>query len=270
MAQPPERCAGPPAVALVTGAGRGIGRGIALALAETGARIAVHYQASAEAAQAVANEISRRGGEAICVRADVADLASHPQLVESVLARWGCLDWLVNNAGIAPPQRADLLEADPASYDRVMAVNLRGPYFLTQRVARHLVTAAAADPPGRERRRGIVNIGSISAYTASVNRGEYCVSKAGVAMMTRLFAARLAAHGVAVFEVRPGIIATDMTAGVQEKYDRLIHDQGLLPVARWGTPDDVGQAVRAIVEGRFPYSTGTVLDVDGGFHLRRL
>ena len=163
--------------------------------------------------------------------------------------------------------RADLLEAGEESFDRLIAVNLKGPYFLTQLAARQMLRQA----PGSEGPRGrIVTISSISAYTASTNRGDYCVAKAGLAMMTKLFADRLAGEGINVYEIRPGIVATDMTGAVKEKYDRLILEQGVTPIRRWGTPEDVGRAVRAIAEDRFPFSTGAVFDVDGGFHLRRL
>jgi NAD(P)-dependent dehydrogenase (short-subunit alcohol dehydrogenase family) len=173
---------------------------------------------------------------------------------------------LVNNAGIAPPKRVDILEATEQSFDRVMEVNLKGPYFLTQLAANWMVRQKTDHP---ERSFRIVNISSISAYTSSTSRGEYCLSKAGVAMMTKLYADRLAEYGIGVFEIRPGIIATDMTSPVKEKYDKLISD-GLTPIKRWGQPEDVAKAIRAIAQGLFDFSTGQVLDVDGGFHLRRL
>jgi NAD(P)-dependent dehydrogenase (short-subunit alcohol dehydrogenase family) len=173
---------------------------------------------------------------------------------------------LVNNAGVAPRQRADILETTEASYDEVMAVNLKGPFFLTQRVARvmlDLLKAGAIEHPK------IINIGSMSAYTSSVNRAEYCLSKAGLGMMTALFADRLSEYGLNVYELRPGIIETDMTSVVQAKYDRLIAD-GLTPIRRRGQPDDVARAVVAIAQDQFPFSTGEVINIDGGFHLRRL
>jgi 3-oxoacyl-[acyl-carrier protein] reductase len=172
----------------------------------------------------------------------------------------------VNNAGMAPRQRADLLETTQASYDEVMTVNLRGPFFLTQQVARALVRLVQAGSIANPK---IINIGSLSAYTSSTNRAEYCLSKAGLTMLTRLFADRLAEYGILVYEVQAGIIATDMTAGVKEKYDALIAG-GLTPLARWGQPEDVARAVAAIAEGALPFSTGEVIHVDGGFHLRRL
>ncbi len=250
----------PPGVALVTGASRGIGRGIATALGRRGWRVVINYNRSADAAEEAAAAVRAGGGEALVVQADVAELADHERLIDATAGAFGRIDLLVNNAGVAPEQRVDLLEATPASYDRVMSINLRGPYFLTQRVARRMIEQGG----GR-----IVNIGSISAYTSSPMRGEYCLSKAGLGMMTALFADRLAPHGIGVYELRPGVIETDMTGAVKEKYDRLIAD-GLTPIARWGTPDDVAAAVIAIAEGLLPFSTGQVIDVDGGFHLRRL
>jgi NAD(P)-dependent dehydrogenase (short-subunit alcohol dehydrogenase family) len=174
----------------------------------------------------------------------------------------------VNNAGIAPDVRADLLDATEASFDRLIAINLKGPYFLTQRVAAQMIRQVEADADRSPAPR-IVNITSISAYAASVNRGDYCISKAGLGMMTALWAARLAPHRIGVYEVRPGVIATDMTSAVREKYDALIAS-GAWPIRRWGTPEDVGRAVAAIARGDFPFSTGEVFNVDGGFHLRTL
>jgi NAD(P)-dependent dehydrogenase (short-subunit alcohol dehydrogenase family) len=174
---------------------------------------------------------------------------------------------LVNNAGVAPLVRADLLETSEESFDRLMGINLRGPFFLTQSVALWMLEQQQAALPGYLPQ--IVNISSVSTYAASVNRGEYCIAKAGLAMMTKLFAARLAEHGIRVYEVRPGIIETDMTAGVRERYDRLIQD-GLSPIRRWGNPEDVGRAVAAVAAGALPFSTGEVINVDGGFHLRIL
>ena len=187
-------------------------------------------------------------------------------LVRETLAQCGRLDLLVNNAGMAPRQRMDLLQTTEISYDEVMGVNLKGPFFLTQRVADLMIELLQQ---GKVQQPKIINIGSMSAYTASVNRGEYCISKAGMGMMTALFADRLAEYGILVYEVRPGVINTDMTSVVKERYDALI-DGGLTPVKRWGEPDDVARAVLAIVQGYLPFSTGEVINVDGGFHLRRL
>jgi NAD(P)-dependent dehydrogenase (short-subunit alcohol dehydrogenase family) len=262
----------PSRAALVTGASRGIGRGIALALAGQGFGVVVNYVRNEAAAQDVVARIVDGGGRAVAVRADVADLAEHPRLVDCAYQVFGGLDLLVNNAGVAPRQRADLLLATPESFDHQLASNLRGPYFLTQLVARRMIDQLGAAGEGSGGRPGpkIVVVSSISAWTASTDRGDYCLAKAGLAMMVKLYAARLAAHGINVYEIRPGIIATDMTEQVREKYDRLILDQGITPIARWGTPDDVARAVIAVATDLLPFSTGQVIDVDGGFHLRTL
>lgn len=253
-------------VALVTGAGRGIGRGIALALAERGWRVVINFRADHQSASETQSLIERAGGQGMALQADIADPAGRERLVAGVLEVYRRIDLLVNNAGMAPRQRRDLLETSEASYDEVMAVNLKGPFFLTQRVALAMIELLGRGVIAEPR---IVNIGSISAFTSSVNRGEYCISKAGLAMVTTLYAHRLAEYGIHVYEVRPGIIETDMTGVVKDRYDRLIAE-GLLPIQRWGRPEDVAQAVVAIAEGRLPYSTGEVIHVDGGFHLRRL
>lgn len=256
-----------PKTALVTGASRGIGRGIALELARAGCEVAINYAGNREAAESSLAAVREAGGGGFVIQGDIANPADRARLVEETFGRFARLDVLVNNAGVAPLVRADLLEAGEESFDRLFAINLKGPFFLTQAVARRLLE----QPPGEDGQRGaIVNITSISAYTASGNRGDYCMVKAGLAMMTKLFADRLAGGGINVYEIRPGVIATDMTGAVQEKYDRLIFEQGLTPIRRWGTPQDIGLAVRAVVEGRFPFSTGAVFDVDGGFHLQRL
>jgi 3-oxoacyl-[acyl-carrier protein] reductase len=252
-------------VAVVTGASRGIGRGIATALGRSGWRVVVNYNRAREAAEETASEIRGTGSEAVTVRADVSSDNGRNRLVQTAL-EFGRLDILVNNAGMAPRQRVDLLDVQEESYDEVLDVNLKGPFFLTQAVARAMIGLI---DKGAVERPKIVNIGSLSAYTSSPNRGEYCISKAGLAMMTALYADRLAAHGINVYEIRPGIIETDMTSGVKEKYDTLI-DNGLTPIERWGTPDDVARAVVAIAEDSLPFSTGEVINVDGGFHLRRL
>lgn len=286
--------------ALITGSSRGIGRGIALTLAPRGWDLVINYAGNAPAAEQTVRDCRQAAANAgrpirvVACRADIASSGDREALVEFTWEQMGRLDLLVNNAGIAPAVRADLLEASEESFDRLLATNLKGPFLLTQRVARRMIeqtpwpaeggvgggaageagdSGDAGDAGGggaRGRGRGqIVFVSSISAYTASVNRGDYCVSKAGVAMLTKLFAARLAEHGVGVFEVRPGIIATDMTGPVRDKYDRLI-EGGLTPIRRWGTPADVGRAVAAIAEGWLPFSTGEVINVDGGFHLRVL
>ena len=250
--------------AIVTGAGRGIGRAIAVALGKLRHNVVVNYAANEAAAKECADLVAQVGGKPLTVRADIGVAADREALIKQAIDTFGDIHLLVNNAGVAPRVRADLLETSEESYDYVVDTNLKGPFFLTQAVAKHMLER------GGDVQRAIVNISSISAYTASINRGEYCIAKAGVAMMTSLFAARLAEHNVNVYEIRPGIIATDMTAGVKEKYDKLILEQGITPIRRWGEPEDVAQAVAAIAEGRLPFSTGQVIDVDGGFHLRRL
>ncbi|RMF77676.1 MAG: 3-ketoacyl-ACP reductase [Chloroflexi bacterium] len=253
-------------VALITGAGRGIGRGIALALGTRGWRVVVNYRGNHAAAEETATGVRSSGGEAITVQADIANADDRARLVETVMAEYARIDMLVNNAGMAPRQRMDLLATTEDNYDEVMHVNLKGPFFLTQLVAKTMLGLLDNDHSIAPK---IVNIGSISAFTASTNRGEYCISKAGMSMMTMLFADRLAEHGIHVYEIRPGIIETDMTSGVAEKYDRLIAD-GLTPIRRWGTPDDVARIVVAIADDLLPFSTGEIIHVDGGFHLRRL
>lgn len=252
-------------VALVTGGSRGIGRGIATALGRAGWRVAVNYRSAEEAAEETAAEIRAAGSEAVIIQADVGLASGRERLVRAALA-FGPLGLLINNAGMAPRQRVDILDVGERSYDEVMAVNLKGPFFLTQAVAKAMIELVQE---GKVERPKIVNISSLSAYTSSTNRGEYCISKAGMAMMTALFADRLAEYGINVYEIRPGIIETDMTSSVKEKYDMLI-EGGLTPIARWGTPNDVARAVVAIAEDSLPFSTGEVLNVDGGFHLRRL
>ncbi|KXU35264.1 3-ketoacyl-ACP reductase [Cephaloticoccus capnophilus] len=256
--------------ALVTGASRGIGRGVAIELGRAGYRVAINYAGNVAAADEALALVRAAGGDGVTVQADIASAADRERLVEEASAGLGGrIDLLVNNAGVAPTLRADLLEAGEESFDRLYAINLKGPFFLTQRVAKQML-AQEADAEGFRGR--IVNVTSISAYTASTSRGDYCMLKAGLAMMTTLFADRLAADGINVYEIRPGIIATDMTSAVKDKYDQLIlrDERGITPIRRWGRPEDIGRAVRAIAEDRFPFSTGAVFDVDGGFHLQRL
>ena len=253
-------------IALVTGAGRGIGRGSALGLAADGWNLVVNYRGNATAAQETASAIANTGAEALVVQADIGSAPDRERLVAATLDRFGRIDLLVNNAGMAPRERLDILQTTEASYDEVMAVNLKGPFFLTQHVSRTMIELLAE---GAIEQAAIINIGSISAYTSSPNRGEYCISKAGMGMMTALFADRLAVEGINVYEVRPGVIATDMTSGVQSKYDKLI-DEGLTPIRRWGKPEDIARAVVAIAGGALPFSTGEIINVDGGFHMHRL
>lgn len=264
-------------VAIVTGGGRGIGRGIAVALGGRGWQVVVNYRGNADSAHATADAVRTAGGDALVVQADVAAAEARVTLVERTLAAYGRIDMLVNNAGMAPRERRDILETTEESYDEVMNVNLKGPYFLSQQVARVMIDQVNAqvsakddaDAEGDGPRPLIVNIGSISAYAASINRGEYCLSKAGMGMLTALFADRLAPYGINVYEVRPGITETDMTSKVKDRYDALI-EEGLTPIRRWGQPDDIARAVLAFAEGDFPFSTGEIVNVDGGFHLRRL
>jgi 3-oxoacyl-[acyl-carrier protein] reductase len=252
-------------VALITGGARGIGLGCAEALAREGWDLFLCGVRPEAAAGAALSDLRSHGAEVLYVQADVGDDATPGRLVEAVSSRFGRLDLLVNNAGVAPAERKDLLEASPGSFDRVLRVNLRGPHFLTQAVARYMVRQGPR--PGAP--RCIVFISSVSATVASVNRGEYCISKAGLGMASLLWATRLATEGIAVFEVRPGIIRTDMTAAVAERYDRLI-EEGLTLEKRWGTPQDVGRAVAMLARGDLPYSTGQVIVVDGGLTVPRL
>jgi 3-oxoacyl-[acyl-carrier protein] reductase len=258
-------------VALVTGSSRGIGRAIAIELARIGWNVMINYLSNETAAEEARTEAQAAGGESARIgkcRADISEPGEHEQLLSAVREQFGRLDVLVNNAGIASGKRVDLLEANQASFDRLIKVNLKGPYFLTQAVAGWMIKQKASGQDA-DYSPSIINITSVSAYAASPERGDYCVSKAGLAMMTKLFALRLAGEGINVYEVRPGVIATDMTAGVKEKYDRMI-EEGLTPINRWGTPKDVARAVAAIASGSLPFSTGEVINVDGGFHLRRL
>jgi NAD(P)-dependent dehydrogenase (short-subunit alcohol dehydrogenase family) len=253
-------------VALVTGGARGIGFGIALELARAGYTLVVSGRRTVEQTADALAQIREHAPDSIYIPADVSITDDRTHLLRSVEAGFGRIDVLVNNAGIAPRVRADILEASEESFDELLSTNLRGPFFLTQAVAAWMIRQQSAEPAAR---RAIVNIGSISATVASTNRGDYCISKAGIAMATQLWAARLAEHRIGVYEVRPGIIASDMTAGVRAKYDALI-EQGLLLDKRWGTPEDVGRAVRVLVSGDLAYATGQVLVVDGGLTLQRL
>ncbi len=253
-------------VALVTGGSRGIGLGIAAALADGGFDLAINGVRDASEVDNVVRSLSRQGAEVLYCRGDVSIAAERKGIVDAVRARFGRLDVLVNNAGVAPSVRADILEASEESFDRVIGINLKGPYFLTQLVARWMIDQRAADPAFKG---VIVNVSSVSATEASINRGDYCISKAGLAMATKLWAHRLAEHGIAVYEVRPGIITTDMTAPVKEKYDRLMAG-GLTVENRWGMPEDVGRAVAVLARGELTYATGNVLMIDGGLTLRRL
>ena len=252
--------------ALITGGSRGIGFGIALELANAGFDLAVNgVREEPQVARAL--ELLRvRGAKVIYIKGDVSDSDQRRSMVDQVILEFGALNVLINNAGIAPPQRKDLLEATEESYNKVMNVNLKGPYFLTQIVARHMVEQVQK---GDGFRGCIINVSSISATVASVNRGEYCISKAGVSMANRLWAVRLGEYEIPVYEIQPGVIKTDMTSAVHEKYDRLIQE-GLLVEKRWGLPEDVGKVALSMASGSLPYSTGQVVVVDGGLTIPRL
>jgi 3-oxoacyl-[acyl-carrier protein] reductase len=253
-------------VAIVTGGTRGICFGIARALAGDGWDLALCGRRGEDAVREAIGDLRSFRVDVMYSTLDVARIMDHRRFVDAVRARWGRFDALVNNAGQAPRIRADLLDATDESFDDVLRTNLRGPYFLTQQVARVLVDQHTSDPRAAS---AIVFVTSVSAALASINRGDYCVSKAGLAMAAQLFALRLAEHGIAVYDVRPGIIATDMTAPVKDAYDARIAD-GLVPARRWGTPDDVGRVVSALLRGDLPYTTGSIINVDGGLSIPRL
>lgn len=247
--------------ALVTGGSRGIGLAIVLELGRSGYAVAI-MATKPESAYPQSTQKLREAGVSYSWHAgDIANTEDRLRVVDEVAALHGRIDVLVNNAGVAPKERNDLLQMTEESFDYVVGTNTKGNMFMTQAVARQMIQARTAGI--------IVNISSCSAEVSSVNRGEYCVSKAGISMLTRLFADRLAGEGIRVYEVRPGVIQTDMTAAVQEKYNRLI-EAGAFPIARWGTPEDVARAVRAFCSDDFAYTTGNYVDVDGGFHIRRL
>lgn len=247
--------------AIVTGASRGIGRGISLKLAEAGFIVIAAARGDAEKAADYIAELKALSPESIYVPTDISVEADRKNLVDTAIRTFGKVDILVNNAGVAPIERKDILEMSEESMDRLLGINLKGTFFLTQYTANKMIEGGFGD--------AIINVTSMSAYTASISRGEYCISKAGLAMATDLFAVRLAEYGINVYEIRPGIIRTDMTAGVSAKYEALIAD-GLLPIARMGEPDDIANAVYALASGLLKYSTGEVLNIDGGFHLRTL
>jgi 3-oxoacyl-[acyl-carrier protein] reductase len=250
-------------VAIVTGASRGIGLAIAECLAEGGFDLTVTSNDWRVEHVAVEARLAGLGASVLLHEGDLADLDDHPRLVEAVLKRFSRIDCLVNNAGIGSPVRADLLELQPANFDKVLSINLRGTIFLTQAVARAMLASPA---PGQ---RTIVNITSVSAELASPERVDYCISKAGLSMWTKALAIRLAGDGVSVFDVRPGIIRTDMTSGVSAKYDALISD-GLVPMRRWGEGRDIGEAVAALAGGRLAFATGSVVNLDGGLSVPKL
>lgn len=252
--------------ALITGGSRGIGLGIAKSLARAGFDLAINGVRQEEDAMASLEALRSLGAEVLYCQGDVGDKAARTAILDKIKARFGRLNILVNNAGVAPKERKDILEATEESFEYVIRTNLTSSYFLSQQAANWMVLQKQADPAFTAM---IINISSISATVVSVNRGEYCVAKAGMSMATQLFAARLGEYDIPVYEVRPGVIATDMTAGVTAKYDKLIAE-GLCVQPRWGVPEDVGKAVASLASGHFAYSTGQVIMVDGGMNIPRL
>lgn len=252
--------------ALVTGGARGIGLGISTHLAAGGYDLVLCGVRDESAVADTVEQLRSHGTGIHYCQADISKSDDRQQLLEFTRERAGQLNLLVNNAGVAPNVRADILQADEESFDRLIAINLKGPYFLTQLCANYMIEQKSADPGHTS---SIINVSSISATVASVTRGDYCISKAGVSMATQLWAARLGEYSIPVYEIRPGIIKTDMTAVVTEKYDALIAE-GLLVESRWGTPEDVGRAVVALATGAMPYATGNVINIDGGLTVRRL
>ena len=253
--------------ALITGGANGIGLGIAVQLAGEGYALALTGRSPEDRVKDNIDKVRSFGVPLIYISSDVASDEGRKAVMQKVDSEFGRLDVLVNNAGVAPKVRMDILSTTEESFDYVLNINLKGTFFLTQLAANYMVEEVKKNIGVAPM---IINVSSISAYTASTARGEYCISKAGIGMLTALFADRLAEYGINVYEIRPGIIATDMTAGVKEKYDRLILEEGLLPIKRWGVPEDIGNAVSVLCSGKLAYSTGEIINVDGGFHVRRL
>ncbi len=253
-------------VAIITGSGRGIGRGIAVQLAKAGWKIVINDIGNPDPPAETLDLVKKEGSDGLIVLANITVAADRQRIVDETINKFGQIDLLVNNAGIGPRVRMDMLEIGEDSMNEVLAVNAIGPYFLTQLVSKRMISLIAEKKIESGK---IVNIGSISAYTSSTSRAEYCVSKAAVAMNTLLYADRLASESINVYEIRPGIIQTPLTEIVKDKYDKLIAE-GILPIKRWGQPEDIGKAIVAIAEDCLPYSTGQIIDVDGGFHLHRL
>jgi 3-oxoacyl-[acyl-carrier protein] reductase len=253
-------------VAFITGGSRGIGFGIAQQLAARGFDLAINGIREATEVSTALKKLKDFGGEVIYCQGSISSAADRETMLHKVREQYGRLHVLVNNAGIAPRQRNDILDATEESFDEVISTNLKGTYFLTQQAAKWLVKQKKED---HQFKGCIISITSVSATVASVNRGDYCISKAGLAMVTQLFAARLGEFNIPVFEIRPGIIQTDMTSGVKEKYDKMI-EEGLCVQKRWGQPEDVGRVVASLTDGAFDYSTGQVVMVDGGMTIQRL
>jgi 3-oxoacyl-[acyl-carrier protein] reductase len=253
-------------VAFITGGTRGIGLGIAIEMAKVGFDLAVNGIREESTVKQVLDELSKFGVEVAYVRGDVSKSDERIKMVKRIFERFGKLNVLINNAGIAPKERKDILEATEESFEYVLNVNLQGPYFLTQLVANKMIEKKSQMP---DEFFCIINVSSVSASVASVNRGEYCISKAGIAMATKLWASRLGEFDIPVYEIQPGVIQTDMTAGVQEKYDRMFRD-GMAIQKRWGFPSDIGKVAAAMACGSMPYSTGQVVFVDGGMTIQRL
>ena len=254
-------------VALITGGANGIGLGIAMQLACEGFAIALTGRSAEEQVKHNIDKVKSFGTPVIYIRGSVASDENRKAALQTVDAEFGRLDVLVNNAGVAPKVRMDILSTTEKNFDDVLNINLRGTFFLSQLVSNYMIAEVKKNIVMTPM---IINISSISAYTSSTARGEYCISKAGISMVTTVFADRLAEYGINVYEIRPGIITTDMTASVKEKYDCLIFEEGILPIKRWGTPEDVANAVSVLCSGKLAYSTGEVINVDGGFHVRRL
>jgi NAD(P)-dependent dehydrogenase (short-subunit alcohol dehydrogenase family) len=253
-------------VALITGGSRGIGFGIAVELAKARFNLVINGVREQESIQPILDGLKMFGVKVAYAQGDISKKEDHENIFQTVKAEFGHLNVLVNNAGIAPRERKDILEATEDIFDEVLETNLKGPYFLTQLFANHMVEMKKKDPGFQS---CIINVSSVSATVASVNRGEYCISKAGIAMATKLWSARLGEFDIPVYEIQPGVIKTDMTAGVTEKYDRLF-EQGISIQKRWGTPEDVGKVAAAMATGMLPYSTGQVVVVDGGMTVQRL
>ena len=253
-------------VALITGGSRGIGLGIAHALVKQGYRVAINGVRPANQVVEPLNQLNSKGGDAIYCQGNVGNADDRHKIIEDIKSKWGQLNLLVNNAGVAPTERKDILEGDEKSFDWLMGINLKGPYFLTKQVANWMIDQKTKNPKDSF---SIINISSVSATVASVNRGDYCISKAGMSMTTKLWAARLGEFDIPVYEIQPGVIRTDMTAGVTEKYDKMIAE-GLTLQKRWGQPEDLGKTVVALAEGAIPYATGQIINTDGGMTIQTL